>query len=532
MRGLMRTGWTGLALTGALLATSASPVWAQASETEVSAARTLVIDAAAAGRPRDRMADLSVGGDYPGTTGREDALAQLETVRDELGFRYIRFHDIFHDDMGVYREVDGRPVYDWTRIDQLYDRLLGMGIKPFIELGFTPDAMKTSDQTIFYWKGNTSHPQPEKWTGLIDAFVRHLVDRYGAEEVRSWYFEFWNEPNLDGFWERADQAAYFDYYGRTARAIKAVDPALRVGGPATAGAAWVPEFLAYADQHDLPVDFIATHTYGVEGGFLDEKGEGDNKLSRAPDAVVSDVRKVRAEIEASSRPGLPLFFAEWSTSYNPRDPIHDDYFGASYILTKLRESEGLVQGMSYWAFSDLFEEPGPQTKPFDGGFGLMTPQGVRKPTFFAYKYLNSLGDRELETGDAQSIAALKEDRVQVLAWRYELPDQPVSNRPFFRQIREPSTAAPLDIVVENLTPGVHQATVRRVGFRSNDAYTAYLEMGAPTELDAAQLQRLNDLTRDTPKVRSVTVGADGRGRLNVPMKTYDVVLVEIDTVRP
>ncbi|WP_426017918.1 GH39 family glycosyl hydrolase [Brevundimonas sp. DWR2-3-1b1] len=491
--------------------------------------RSLVIDAAAPGTPRDRMAEFSVGADYPGTTIREEALAQLKTVRDELGFRYIRFHDIFHDDMGVYREVDGRPVYDWTRVDQLYDRFLGIGIKPFIELGFTPDAMKTSDQTIFYWKGNTSHPQPEKWTGLIDAFVRHLIDRYGAEEVRSWYFEFWNEPNLDGFWERADQAAYFDYYGRTVRAIKAVDPTLRVGGPSTAGAAWVPEFLAYADQHQLPVDFVTTHTYGVEGGFLDEKGEGDNKLSRAPDAVVSDVRKVRGEIEASTRPGLPLFFTEWSTSYNPRDPIHDDYFGASYILTKLRESEGLVQGMSYWAFSDLFEEPGPQTKPFDGGFGLMNPQGIRKPTFFAYKYLNSLGDRELATGDAQSIAALKGDTVQVLAWRYELPDQPISNRPFFRQVREPAAAAPLRIEVGGLRPGVHTASVRRVGFKANDAYTAYLEMGSPAALSDAQLGELQALTQDEPETRVLTVGADGRGQMDVAMRVHDVVMVEIET---
>lgn len=489
--------------------------------------RVIAVDVAGPTTPRDRMAELSVGSDYPGTLSRDDSLAQLETVSDELGFRYIRFHDIFHDDMGVYREVDGRAVYDFSKIDRLYDRLLGMNIKPFIELGFTPDAMKTSDQTLFYWKGNTSHPQPEKWAGLIDAFVRHLIDRYGAEEVRTWYFEFWNEPNLDDFWEHADQAAYFDTYALTARTIKAIDPALRVGGPSTAGADWVPEFIAYADAHGLPVDFVTTHTYGVDGGFLDENGEGDIKLSRNADSVVGDVRRVRAEIEASTRPGLPLFFTEWSTSYNPRDPIHDDYLGASYVLTKLRESEGLVQGMSYWAFSDLFEEPGPQTKPFDGGFGLMTPQGVRKPTWFAYKYLNSLGDRELATGDDQVIATLDGDRLQVLAWRWELPDQPVSNRPFFRQVREAAPAAPLAIEVSGLTPGEHAVSVRRVGFRANDAYTAWLEMGSPGALDAAQLARLQDLTRDLPEAHRINVGAEGRGRLVLPMRVHDVVLVEI-----
>ncbi|MFN3668214.1 MAG: GH39 family glycosyl hydrolase [Brevundimonas sp.] len=477
---------------------------------------------------RNRMAEFSVGSDYPGTLIREDSLAQLRLAREELGFRYIRFHDIFHDDMGVYREVDGQAVHDFSRIDHLYDQLLAMGIKPFIELGFTPDAMKTSNQTIFYWKGNTSHPQPEKWSGLIDAFVRHLIDRYGAEEVRTWYFEFWNEPNLDGFWERADQAAYFDYYARTVRAIRAVDPTLRVGGPSTAGAAWVPEFLAYADHHDLPVDFVTTHTYGVEGGFLDEMGEGDNKLSRNPDAVVQDVRKVRAEIEASTRPGLPLFFTEWSTSYNPRDPIHDDYFGAAYILSKLRQSEPLAQGMSYWAYSDLFEEPGPQTRPFDGGFGLMTPDGIRKPTWFAFKYLNSLGDRELATGDAQSIAALDGGAVQVLAWRDVLPDQPVSNRPFFRQVRPAADGPPLSLAFEGLPPGRHEARIRRIGFRQNDAYTAYLEMGRPTELTPDQLAALQALTTDEPVLQTVEVGADGRATLTLPMRDHDVVMVELD----
>ncbi|MCK8456233.1 cellulase family glycosylhydrolase [Sphingomonas faeni] len=491
------------------------------------AARTIAVDVRAPSTPRDRMAELSIGADFPGTLQREDSLAQLGLVRKDLRFRYIRFHNVFADQLGVYREVNGKPVYDWRKLDRLYDRLLGMGLKPFVELGFTPDAMKTSDQTIFYWKGNTSHPQPEKWTALVDAFTRHMIDRYGAKEVRSWYFEFWNEPNLAGFWEGADQAAYFDYYKRTVRAIKAIDPALRVGGPATAGAGWVPEFLAYAKANALPVDFVSTHTYGVEGGFLDEKGEGDNKLSRDPDAVVKDVRAVRAQIDAAGRPGLPLFFTEWSTSYNPRDPIHDDYLGAAYVLSKLRRTEGLAQGMSYWTFSDLFEEPGPQAKPFEGGFGLMTPQGVRKATWFAYKYLAELGDREVPTGDAQSIAAIKGRTIQLLAWRDVLPDQPVSNRPFFTKIRVPAAAAPLDIKLGSLKPGSYRVTVRRTGFRQNDAYTAYLEMGRPAVLTETQLAQLQAATRDLPTTSTLRVRADGKATIDLPMRDHDVVMIEL-----
>ena len=523
---------TGRAIAGMATAAGLLAVGACASGGPVAdpgtAVRVIVADASAETRPRDRMADLSVGSDYPGTLIREDSLAQLRIAREELGFRYIRFHAIFHDDMGVYREVDGRPVYDFTRIDQLYDQLLAMGVKPFIELGFTPDAMKTSEQTIFYWKGNTSHPEPAKWDGLVDAFVRHLIDRYGEAEVRTWFFEVWNEPNLDGFWERADQAAYFDLYARTARTIKAIDPTLRVGGPSTAGAAWAPELLAYAQANDVPVDFVTTHTYGVEGGFLDENGEGDTKLLATPDAIIADVRRVRAEIEASSTPGLPLYFTEWSASYSPRDPVHDSHLSASYILSKVRQAEGLVQGMSYWTYSDLFEEPGPPTAPFQGGFGLMNPQGVRKPAWFAYKYLNRLGDRELANGDDQSIVALDGETLQVLAWHYEAPDQTVSNRPYFRAVQPARSLGPLEISLRGLPAGRYRAEVRRVGFRSNDAYTAYLEMGAPAALDPDQLRQLQELTRDTPEVHPVVIGPDGGGRLRLPMHAYDVVLVELE----
>lgn len=503
-------------------------MWAGAAQTHAPAGPAVVaVDLAGPTRPRIPLGDFSIGADYPGTLGREDSLAQLAIAQRELGFRHIRFHAIFHDDMAVYREVDGRPVYDFTRIDALYDKLLALGLKPFVELGFTPDAMKTSDQTIFYWKGNTSHPQPEKWDGLVDAFVRHLIDRYGAEEVRSWYFEVWNEPNLDGFWQNADQAAYFDLYARSARIIKAIDSRLRVGGPATAGAAWIPEFLAYAEAEDVPVDFVTTHTYGVGGGFLDEMGEDDNKLLATPDAIIADVRRSRAQIDASTNPGLPLFFTEWSASYNPRDPVHDSPLSAAYILSKLRPVEGLVQGMSYWTYSDLFDEAGPQTRPFEGGFGLMTPDGVRKPAWFAFKYLNGLGPVELPQSDPQTIVARDDDRLQVLSWRYAPPDQPTSNRPFFRQPLAAPEAVPLRLRVTGLTPGRHQGTVRRVGVGENDAYSLYLEQGMPAELTAEQLAALQAETVDAPETVTLEADTGGVAELTVPMKTYDVVLVEM-----
>jgi len=494
--------------------------------------RRIVADVENVAGPIDHFFDFSVGSDYPGTLIRDDSQKQLRLVTNELGFRYIRFHAIFHDVLGTVRNTNGKVAYDWTKIDMLYDDLLARNIKPFVELGFTPAALATSESSIFYWKGNTSHPDPKGWCNLVDAFIRHLETRYGQQQVRTWYFEVWNEPNLSGFWEGADQDAYFALYDLTARTIKAVDPALRVGGPATAGAAWVPEFLAHVKQSGSGVDFVTTHTYGVDGGFLDADGNGDTKLSASPDAIVGDVRRVREQIAASPFPSLPLYFSEWSTSYTPRDSVHDSYISAAYILTKLKLCAGLVQGMSYWTYSDLFEEPGPPTAPFQGGFGLLNPEGIRKPAYFAYKYLHALQGNKIAENDPDALLATQNGDLAALIWDYELPEQKVSNRSFFTRVIPAHAAEPVELQVTHLASNaMYRLQVYRTGFHSNDAYTAYLEMGSPKNLDAGQISYLNMLTQDIPEREGIlSAAADGKLSIDLPMKTNDIVLIKLRRV--
>lgn len=499
---------------------------------EGSAQRVIKVDVAQAQTPVDRFAQLSVGSDYPGTLIRQDSQDQLKTTVDELGFRYIRFHGIFHDVLGTVRVANGRTSYDWTKIDQLYDALLKKGIRPFVELGFTPNALKTSDQTLFYWKGNTSHPQLEGWRDLVDAFVRHCRQRYGAAEVRRWYFEVWNEPNLKDFWEGADQRAYFELYDVTARTVKAIDPVLRVGGPATAGADWVPQFLDHVKTSGAPIDFVTTHTYGVAGGFLDEEGKQDTKLLETPNAIVADVQKARRQIAASPFPTLPLYFTEWSASYTPRDLVHDSYISAPYILTKLKKSQGSVQGMSYWTFSDLFEEPGPPPTPFHGGFGLMNREGIRKPAWFAYKYLNALRGNSVAVEDNAAMATVDGRRTAALVWDWHQPHQEVSNKPFYSRLVPATQSEPVTVNFAHLSPGRYRVQVRRTGFRRNDPLSAYIDMGMPDRLNAAQLSKMQTLTSDKPEQeRTVSITATGRFSVPVTMRSNDVVLVTLEPLK-
>jgi xylan 1,4-beta-xylosidase len=512
----------------------------------VAALATIALLASAAAQPRMLAADMAqvqgprdmewqdcVGADHPGILLRPGNLAQLKLAHDEIGFKFIRFHGIFLDDMDAYREVNGIPVYDFSKIDAVYDAILKTGMKPFVELGFMPQDLASGTKTIFYWKANGSPPKDwGKWSDFMTAFIRHLEIRFGQDEIRQWRFEVWNEPNLDGFWTGGNQETYFKLYDTTAKAIKAVDPVLKVGGPSTAGAAWVPEFLDHAKTVGVPVDFVTTHTYGVKGGFLDENGEGDNKLDPSPDSIVGDVLKVRQQVDASPTPSLPLYFTEWSTSYNPRDPIHDAYLSAAFILEKLKKVEGAVQSMSYWTYTDPFEEAGPPPSSFHGGFGLINREGIRKAAFFAYKYLDELGPQALKGGDGESWLTRDGGDFAGLVWNYTTPDMLQSDRPYFRMLHPASPAAPLDLKVSSLKPGTYRLTLHRTGFDKNDAYSQYIRWGLPKDLTREQIATLQRLASDTPELETtVKVGRAGTFARTIPMLTNDVILVELKRVR-
>jgi xylan 1,4-beta-xylosidase len=226
---------------------------------------------------------------------------------------------------------------------------------------------------------------------------------------------------------------------------------------------------------------------------------------------------------------LPLYFTEWSTSYTPRDAVHDSYISAPYILSKLKASEGLVQGMSYWTYTDLFEEPGPPTASFQGGFGLLNREGIRKPAFFAYKYLHEIQGSAILSDDPQSMLAADGDGLAALVWDFEQPQQKVSNRPFFTKVQPSHPAAPVRLRVTHLYSNAdYRLELHRTGYHANDAYSAYLEMGAPKDVNEAQIKRLNELTVDAPeKDQTIRSGNDGILDIDVRMNSNDIVLVTL-----
>ena len=463
---------------------------------------------------------------------------QLEQCHREIGFKYLRMHGLLQDELGVYAEDrEGNPRYNWQYIDDVYDYLLSIGVKPFVEFGFMPSALASGSAKIFWWQANVTPPKDyAKWDALITALVKHWKERYGEAEVSTWRFEIWNEPNYPGFWHPGPNSSprdeYFKLYEHTARAVRSVSSHFPVGGPAGAGPVWTAELIELCARKQIPLDFISYHAYGLGDGPSGLDEYGNRKLYLSPDmlAVAHTVTSQRPLIEKSARPGLPVYITEWSASYSPRDPVHDAYFSAAFILEQLRHTES-VSAMSYWTFTDIFEENGPPPRPFHGGFGLINYQGIRKPAFWAWQFLARLGQTELQNRDPSSyICTSQAGGVQVLLWDVTHPTAgKISNQNCFFSPQPARNKGVVTIKLQNLAPGNYQLSVSKIGFHANDPYSRYLELGQPADLSREAVAELTSLSDGKPvSVERVPVGADGTFNQTLPLRENDVYLLTLE----
>jgi xylan 1,4-beta-xylosidase len=367
---------------------------------------------------------------------RADLLDHLKILQKEIGYRYIRFHGLFHDDMDVVKKTsDGKIVYQWHHIDKVFDSLLAMGLKPFVELNPMPAEIASGTKTIFYYRMNVTPPRDYAlWENLIHHFITYIYDRYGAEEVRSWFFEVWNEPNLDGFWDGTQQD-YFRLYAASAKAIKNIDPLLRVGGPATSKASWLIEMVDFCEKEQIPLDFITSHLYPQDEYVDYPKGEGS---PHQPGCYFSDkIAAARRNVDDRLGKSIDVYWTEWNTlSASPNIPVKwtentytDKQYAAPLLLTYCMRLDSVLQGMSWWVGSDIFEEtPMPDSLFGQGaGYGLLTILGTPKASFNAFYFLNKMNGTRLEIAlDAEAdapnrycLAVRTPGSIRILLWHLE-----------------------------------------------------------------------------------------------------------------
>ena len=399
---------------------------------------TIVIDAAGSMSPFPHFWEHMFGSCHASVTLCEDWRNDLRKLKEILDVKYVRFHGIFERNVGIYdhEDEDGNLVLNFTRIDLIYDGLLKNGVRPFVELSFMPEELAERKVVHSFWYHPTVAPpkDPKKWQQLIYKFAQHLVERYGLAEVADWYFEVWNEPNLD-FWQGTPrEETYYQLYEVTAQALKEVSPLLRVGGPATAQAAWVDRFIQYCAKNKVPVDFVSTHIYPNDTA-LNVFGK-DEKIPQS-EMVALALRKVYDQVKASANPELPIIFSEYNAGLS-ETLLDTPYVGAWLANNICQCSGGLVTEMSYWTFTDaFFEEGGVFKSPFSDGFGLIATGGIPKASYYAFKALSHLGDQQLSLNNRSALATRNSVNNSVVAavWNYVAPDETGSERSFQVQLK-------------------------------------------------------------------------------------------------
>ena len=444
-------------------------------------------DLAGTPAPLKHFWEFCVGSDHAPIALRADWQEQLKRCHQELGFERVRFHGLLSDDVGTLVRKRDELIYSFFNADRIFDFLISLGMHPFVELSFMPTTLASGRKTVFHYKANVTPPRDYKqWATLIRKLVCHWVERYGINEVREWNFEVWNEPNLKGFWTGTHRD-YFKLYRYTCEAIKEIDSSLKLGGPATAKNEWIEEFREFCERNKTPLDFISTHHYPTDA-FGAAGDDTELQLSKSRRGVLrqqaQDVRRRAGD--------LPLYYTEWNSSSNPFDHLHDEPYAAAFVVKSIMDVSGIVDAYSYWVFSDIFEESYFPSIPFHGGFGLLTLQGIAKPTYRAFELLHRLGNELLlvdglhETVNAW--VARNANNVTVLVSNHALPGHSIETE---------------QVIVRLISaPKPRAAFVLRIDETRANACPVWKAMGAPAYPSVSQLEALTEASTLARKKKS------------------------------
>jgi xylan 1,4-beta-xylosidase len=476
---------------------------------QAESSETIIIDANAHRHPFPHFWEQMFGSGRAVLSLRAAYRSDLQSVKQITDFRYVRFHAILNDEVGVYDEdAQGNPVYNFSYVDQIYDGLLANGVRPYVELSFMPGKLAAKDiRQAFWYHPNISPPKDwKRWDDLIAAFTQHLVHRYGLDEVSQWYFEVWNEPNLDFWGGEPRQETYWELYDQTALTIKRISSRLRVGGPATAQAAWVDALIRHCTEKHIPLDFVSSHVYAndkAEDVFhTQEDIPRDQMVCRA-------VGKVHEEIKDSAMPQLPLIWSEFNASYKNEPNVTDAIYMGPWLADTIRQCDGLVDLMSYWTFSDVFEEQGVVKTPFYGGFGLLAEDSIPKPAFNAFKILHGLGDERINLDSNSALLTRRSDGTLVLAlWNYSPPD---------------AAGSPKKITVRLKGTTAQHAFISRVDRDHGDFRPTYEKMNSPAYPTQAQIQQLQKST-DLPSPEEQSIS---NGEFTVTLAPHGLDVIEL-----
>ncbi len=501
-------------------------------------------------KPTDRSWQMCIGNDHAFQLHRSDVCEHLKLAHDELGFRYVRFHGLFDEndmltiqslsDFMPFPDADKIKEYNFRQVGHVLDNVLKCGLKPFVELSFMPKQLASGKKTGLHYKNNITPPKNyQAWANYIENFVRFILGRYGNEEVESWYFEVWNEPDIPNFWT-SSQREYFKLYQVTALAIKRVNGNLRVGGPSTSACLWLAEFQDFCRQNHVPYDFVSTHHYPGDGfgngvdvrvvGHMlksvrasvkagDDMHAALPKLFFSPEKAAAHHKGMLVEADDLARekvPDKPLFITEWNSMAVFSAPVHDEKYSAAFVIKSVLDLDHQMDGYAFWCCSDIFEELFQLNKPFVGSFGIISNDGIPKPNFWAFKMLSQLHPYRLDlpirtNADVEYAAFSNGQQMQVLVHAQSMDSRLDQKHDVELQI--------------NMTAS--KVIAQRIDDSHCNPKRMWQELGSPDNLTPQQVEDIKEKTK-LKEEKILFENSRNSACIRFSLQTNDVIMLTIE----
>ncbi len=488
---------------------------------------------------------------------RKSWQGQLKEIQKEIKFEYIRFHGIFSDDMMICNlTCSGEIKYNWNYVDELFDFLKDVNIKPFIELGFMPSELKKTNDTVFWWKGNISQPRHIKqWTNLVKEFIKHCINRYGLKEVETWYFEVWNQPELENVYWIGGKEEYFKFYKETYLAVKSISNELKVGGPSISyqvdtTSTWLEDFIAYCNKNNINNDFISAHIYPESYEMLESLEYVPGKIYEVEELkeflssttyikniyygkynTFNSLNLLREKLEKHMNYKPEIHITEWNASAYSRNLINDTCFVATFIISNILKSIDIVDSLGYWTFTDINEETKAGISAFHGGFGLINNNGLKKPGYYAYYLLSKLGTNIIQQNEDYIIT--KEDKdIQILAYNYVYFDDlflkgdisSLTNKERY-SVYEWSPNKYMQVSIDGLS-GNYKITRYKLNRENGSVFDEWVKIGMPENMTEEELEYLNGKSRPNIIVEYLKLNGEYEEKLFIPVHGVELITLE------
>lgn len=474
----------------------------------------------------------------------------LKEIQNDIGFKYIRFHGLLDDEMMFYSEnEDGNPELCFTYIDLVIDFLLSINMKPFMELSFMPkDLALDPSRTMFFIPSVISLPKSmDKWNYAIENLIKHFISRYGLNEVESWPFFLWNEPDLTKMFGFENRYDFFDFYKETYNTIKKVSSLISFGSSPVfsytlAGSNdWIDTFMDYCKLNDCLPDFINMHFYPIDLSGQDPttiSKEVHTKMRKSlvymesENALKQSIHRVKNRIKTNNWNTDKIYLIGWNSSISHDELLNDTVYKSAYIAKNILENYDTLESFGYWQVSDFTEEVKIKNQLYHGGQGLFTYNRIKKSHYYIFQMLSKLGDKLINKGDRFFITT-DGTNIQIILYNYEhysklyasgeIFDLTFTNRytPFSKQ-----SSLKVVIPLKKLSENKYQITETIINKKYGSSFDKWLELGGlPLEnlqdieyLKSASLPRIQK-KRVSPENSILTITAE--------LEPLEVRLIEI-----